>query len=344
MSMRFGIFDHLEQRDVSLTQLYKERLDYLEFADAAGFWGYHKAEHHFVPLDAAPSGNVFLAAVSQRTRYIRFGPLVYLLPFYHPIRLIEEICQLDHLSEGRLEFGIGRGISPPEHEMWGIAPDEARARSEEVLEILIKGLTHETLTHHGQFYDFDAVPMLMQPVQQPHPPIWYPGNVEFAARHHLNAMGKGDATMVAESLQRFSEIAAEPRTDNRLNARTAPPTVGVTRHIYLADSDAEAQARARQAYVAMHLNLTTLFRQLKVTPPLDPTFGGDFDRASAAQAVLAGSPATVRAHAAEFEATSGCEYYVGAFAFGDLTHAEYMRSIELFADEVMPHFRDAAAA
>lgn len=344
MALRFGIFDHLEQRDVPLTQLYKERLEYLEFADAAGFWCYHKAEHHFIGLDAAPSGNVFLAAVSQRTRRLRFGPLVYLLPFYHPIRLIEEICVLDHLSDGRLEFGIGRGISPPEHEMWGIASDEARARSEEVLEILIKGLTGNTLTHHGRFFDYEAVPMKLQPLQTPHPPIWYPGNVEFAAKHRLNAMAKGDAAVVAQSLQRYREITREPRTDTRLNANTAAPTVGVTRHIYVAETDEAAQARARQAYWVMHRTLTSLFRERNIEVPFDPTFGGDFDRASAVETVIAGSPATIRAHVEEFEADSGCDYYVGAFAFGDLNHAEYMRSIKLFANEVMPHFQNAAAA
>lgn len=103
--MRFGIFDHMERRDEPPGVQLENRLQMLEFADAAGYWCYHKAEHHFTVLDIAPSSNVFLAAASQRTSNIRFGPMVYLLPFYDPLRLVEEICVLDHLSGGRLEIG-----------------------------------------------------------------------------------------------------------------------------------------------------------------------------------------------------------------------------------------------
>ena len=98
--MRFGIFDHMERRAGTVGELYEERLTLLERAEALGFWGYHKAEHHFINLDAAPSSNVFLDAASQRTDRIRFGPLVYLLPFYHPLRRAEEICARDQLCGG----------------------------------------------------------------------------------------------------------------------------------------------------------------------------------------------------------------------------------------------------
>ena len=137
--MRFGIFDHMEFRSGSLAELYEERLRMLEFADEAGFWCYHKAAHHFIPLDAAPSGTVFLAAASQRTKRIRLGSLVLLLPFYEPLRLIEEVCMLDHLSNGRLEIGIGKGISPAEHSLWGEDPETARDRFEEAFAILRTG-------------------------------------------------------------------------------------------------------------------------------------------------------------------------------------------------------------
>ena len=127
--MQFGIFDHMEQRGGELGVLYEQRLQMLEYADAAGFARYHKAEHHFTTLDAAPSAMVFLAAASQRTKRIRLGSLVSLLPFYHPVRFIEEVCALDHLSGGRLDVGIGKGISPIEHRLWGNPDEEAVART-----------------------------------------------------------------------------------------------------------------------------------------------------------------------------------------------------------------------
>ena len=113
MGLQFGIFDHIEPvPGQPLAQIYRERLRLLERYDIAGFYAYHLAEHHTPAVHSlAPSQNVFLAAASQRTRRLRLAPCVYVLPLHHPLRLIEETCMLDHLSEGRLEIGVGRGAS-----------------------------------------------------------------------------------------------------------------------------------------------------------------------------------------------------------------------------------------
>jgi alkanesulfonate monooxygenase SsuD/methylene tetrahydromethanopterin reductase-like flavin-dependent oxidoreductase (luciferase family) len=107
MGLQFGIFDHIEPvPGLSLHQIYRERLLQLEQYDAAGFYAYHLAEHHTPAVHSlAPSQNVFLAAASQCTQRLRLAPCVYVLPLHHPLRLIEEVCMLDHLSDGRLELG-----------------------------------------------------------------------------------------------------------------------------------------------------------------------------------------------------------------------------------------------
>src|SRR6201987_2583712 len=117
--MKIGVFDHFDADGGSLAALYEWRLKLVEAYDRTGIDIYHLAEHHATPLGMAPSPSVFLSAVAQRTKHLRFGPLVYLLPFYHPIRLAEEIAMLDHLSHGRLELGIGRGQSPIELSLYG---------------------------------------------------------------------------------------------------------------------------------------------------------------------------------------------------------------------------------
>ncbi len=124
--MEFGVFDHLDRGDLPLKEYYEERLKVIEAYDRGGFYAYHVAEHHSTPLGMAPSPSVFLAAVAQRTRRLRFGPMVYALPFYHPIRLIEEICMLDQISGGRLELGFGRGASPLELELYGQNPTDSQ--------------------------------------------------------------------------------------------------------------------------------------------------------------------------------------------------------------------------
>src|ERR1700739_40710 len=161
--MRFGIFDHLDDGGVPLGQLFAERLRLSELDDRAGFYGYHLAEHHATPLGYAPSPAVFLSAVAQRTRQLRFGPMVYLLPLYHPLKLLEEICMLDQISGGRFLLGVGRGISPIELRFYGIDPDKAPDMYAESLEILLRGMRNETLTFEGKFYQFRDVPMEMTP-------------------------------------------------------------------------------------------------------------------------------------------------------------------------------------
>src|ERR671934_1349095 len=126
--MQFGVFDHLDRNDLALGDYYEARLRIIEAYDRLGFYGYHVAEHHSTPLGMAPSPSVFLSAVAQRTRRLRFGPLVYTLPLYHPMRVYEEICMLDHMSGGRLELGVGRGAVPHEIEHYSIAPSEGQAR------------------------------------------------------------------------------------------------------------------------------------------------------------------------------------------------------------------------
>src|SRR6201991_3433708 len=123
--MHFGVFDHLDRNDLSLAEFYEARLKIIESYDRFGFYAFHVAEHHSTPLGLAPSPSVFLSAVAQRTRRLRFGPMVYALPLYHPIRMIEEICMLDQMSGGRLEMGFGRGASPIEQRYFDVDPAQA---------------------------------------------------------------------------------------------------------------------------------------------------------------------------------------------------------------------------
>src|SRR5580704_3058987 len=190
--MEFGVFDHLDRTGQALPDFYEDRLKIAQAYDAAGFYAYHIAEHHSTPLGMAPSPNIFLAAVAQRTRRLRFGPLIYALPLHHPLRLIEEICMLDQLSGGRLDIGFGRGASPIEIEIYGVDPAQAQDIYNEGVELVLRGLTHTTLDFHGKHFDFTGVPMTLAPLQKPHPPLWYgvhaPESAERAAKRNLNVV------------------------------------------------------------------------------------------------------------------------------------------------------------
>src|SRR4029078_4281097 len=159
--MEFGIFDHVDRSPLPLADYYEERLAILELFDRAGFHSYHVAEHHATPLGMAPSPSVFLASVAQRTRRLRFGAMIYALPLYHPLRMIEEICMLDQMSGGRLDVGFGRGASPIELEMFGNNPAEAPDIYDESLAIIVQGLRERAVSFKGRHFNFDNVPMEM---------------------------------------------------------------------------------------------------------------------------------------------------------------------------------------
>lgn len=338
--MEFGLFDHLDRNDQPDADLYADRLTIVEAADAAGFRGYHQAEHHMTPLGLAPSPSVFLSAAAQRTSRIRLGPLVYLLPLYHPLRLIEEICMLDQLSGGRLELGVGAGVSPYEVGYYGVG-DDKHALYRETLAILIKGLTSERLDHRGGRYRFGDVPMILKPVQQPMPPLWAGVGSEegmvFAARHGMNAIGLGPSGRIRD-LVTFYRGAWEEHADDPMRAHSPveAPRIGALRQIHIAESDAQAWAEAAPAYERWYGNLNWLWQEHGAR--VSTNLAGDLKTGVDNGAVIVGAPDTVRA-AIEAEAgATGYNYVVLQFAFGTLTLDRVLRSVDLFAKEVMPAF------
>src|SRR5947207_14250849 len=229
----FGVFDWIDRGTGPVNRLYEDRLRLLEAADDAGFFCYHLAEHHATPLGMAPSPALFLTAATQRTRRIRLGPLVYLLPLYDPLRLIEEVSMLDQLSGGRLELGIGRGVSPYELRNFGVDPADSRAIFDEALSVLLAGLTQPRLNFEGAHYSYKNVPIELHPLQQPYPPLWYPTHtptsVEFAGRNGFNFVGLGPAAAVREHTDAYWQAYNAPRhAPGRLNGHVATPRMRVS--------------------------------------------------------------------------------------------------------------------
>ena len=338
--MQFGVFDHLDRNDLPLAEYYEARLKIIESYDRFGFYAYHVAEHHSTPIGLAPSPSVFLSAVAQRTQRLRFGPMVYALPLYHPIRMIEEICMLDQMSHGRLEMGFGRGSVGIELAYYGEDPKLAQEVYAEALELVLKGLTEPALTFHGKFFNFDNVPMELTPLQKPYPPVWYglhaPESAKRAAHKGLRVISLDSVPATRASFDAFRASWREAWDDTPL------PLMGLGRFIVVADTDAEALALARRAYPRWHRRASptctggTIITAMHPRPP-------DFDGIAEVGQGVAGSPRTVAAFLREQLAATGSNYCVGQFAFGDLSLAETQRSIALFARDVMPELQTRRA-
>jgi alkanesulfonate monooxygenase SsuD/methylene tetrahydromethanopterin reductase-like flavin-dependent oxidoreductase (luciferase family) len=341
--MKFGVFDHIDEGGLAVGRQFEERLALIESYERAGFHAYHLAEHHGTPLGHAPSPSVLLAAATQRTTTLRLGPLVYCLPLYHPLRLIEEVCMLDHLSGGRFQLGVGAGVSPVEVGFFGVDWESRRERFAECFDILLAGLGSDELTHHGPHYDFDAVPMTLSPLQRPHPPLWFgigrPERAAWAAEHEVNIVALLPAPMVrpiTDAYRRRWAALGHP-TDEL-------PFMGVSRLVVVAETENEAMHVARRAYRPWFHNLNLLWRKYDVPSPLDGVLPEDFADWHAAGAGFAGTPEQARDYIARQVDEAGINYFCADLAFGDITFEEASRTVELFAHEVIPAFDPVAAA
>lgn len=341
----FGLFDWIDRGQRPTEQLYRERLALVQAADAAGFHCYHLAEHHGTPLGMAPSPSVFLAAVAATTRRIRFGPLVYLLPLYDPLRLAEEVCMLDQLSGGRFELGVGRGVSPYELGCFGVDASETKAIFEEQLTILLEALTHERLTYEGTRHRYRDVPMEVRPHQKPYPPLWYPTfnpeTIKSVAREGYHFVGLGPATALKQQYDLYrAEWNAHRDTPGRRNGHVAEPKLGALRQVCIADGDDEAMEIARTAYVDWNRSILKLWHAHD-DHTWDRTFA--WEGGIHGETLWIGSPKKVRDQIAEHFETSGGNYAIASFAWGTLTVEQSMRSLQLFAEHVMPAFGPGAA-
>jgi alkanesulfonate monooxygenase SsuD/methylene tetrahydromethanopterin reductase-like flavin-dependent oxidoreductase (luciferase family) len=346
--MEFGIFDYIDLRAEPLSRTYDERMVLLQAAEDAGFYGYHVTEHHATPLSATPSPAVFLAAAARETKRIRLGALLFLLPLYHPLRLLEELLMLDNLSKGRLDIGVGRGISPFEFAAFGENIEESEPAYGETLEIVRKGLAHKRLSHDGKRYRFDNVPLTMDWVQKPHPPLWYglrsgPDGSLLPARLGMNVVTLGNEERTAFAIARFREVWPRHAAERaQAGSAIAEPLIGMVRGLFIADTDAEAERLARPAYRKWFDNLMWLWRENDAFPTIP--LSQDYDESISDGSLVVGGPDTVRRTLLAQSQRCGQNYLVLKLAFGSLSHAQEMRSLELFRREVMPALREASAA
>jgi alkanesulfonate monooxygenase SsuD/methylene tetrahydromethanopterin reductase-like flavin-dependent oxidoreductase (luciferase family) len=336
--MKFGAFDHLDRGIVTTSEQYEERLQLVEAYEESGwFHAFHMTEHHGTPLGMAPCPSIFLAAVAQRTTTLRLGTLVYTLAAYHPYRFFEEICMIDQMSCGRLELGIGRGVSPIELSFLNVDIKDADEMYAESLEVLLQLFKGGTLTFHGKHYDFDDVPIVMETFQKPRPPLWYgigtPDRTVWAAKHRVNLMTNhkaADARLIHDRYQdEWAKAGHDPHDF---------PFFGTVKHMVIADTDEEALALARPAY-AMYTNHTTLLWKQRNIPRLR-AWVDDFDEARAGGLIFAGSPKTVRDELAKFIDESGINYLACRVAFGDLTFEQSLHSLDLLTKHVLPDLAD----
>lgn len=170
--MKFGIFMEEMRRGLSQAAAFHEAFRLVDAAEAWGLDGVWLGEMHFNPARSVLSAPLAVAsAIAARTRRLRVGTAVQLLPLNHPLRIAQEVATVDHISEGRFDFGIGRSGSPRAYDVYGIPYAESQARFREALEIIRGAWKGEPFSYQGEFYRFEHATVAPRPYQLPHPPI-----------------------------------------------------------------------------------------------------------------------------------------------------------------------------
>ncbi|MGH7088994.1 MAG: LLM class flavin-dependent oxidoreductase, partial [Stellaceae bacterium] len=330
------------RKEMPLSEFYEARIALIEAAERLGIDSYHLAEHHWNPVGMAPLPGLFLAAAAKRTKRIRLGPLAYVLTFHNPMILAEEVAMLDQLSGGRLDLGVGRGISPWELSMFGITPSQSRDIFREAMDVMLQYFTSDTVTHRGARWYFNDVPVELKPLQQPFPPLWY-GASTGATRDYIAGLGSAmnagwaPAARVRQAGDAYRE--AWERTKNAPFRRdgAAAAIIGSVRMVVIAPTDAEAEALAKPAYERWYQSLETLARRFGFAALFVP---GDYEIARRRiGSIIAGAPASVRQELVRHIEETGINYPLLQLAFGNLTPADERRTLDLFASEVLPTIR-----
>jgi len=350
-SMRFGTFSYNQARPtVPEVQAFAELMEQIELTDQLGFDEAWFAEHHHSDYGLLSSPNLVIAALARRTQKLRFGNLVNVLPLHDPIRFAEECAILDILTEGRLNVGLGRGV-PRDDIKHGLDVDSAKERFTAGVEALMLAWTEDTFSHDGPTWKYQDISCRPRPIQKPYPPIYYgasgPESARDVARRGWN---------VASSRQPITNVAETFRAYREERAAMGLPGGGdavVAREIYIAPTDEEAWADAVPQIIRFwQLARDNIWSDQPLSPSDFPEltkrfayFNGGLtvDKLADWGISLVGSPETVIRRARAIMETAQPDSLVGLFAFGDLPHDKVMRSIKLFASEVMPALTEAAA-
>ena len=345
MALEFGIFDSFDLADTSVAELLDGRLRFAQEAERLGFAHYHVTEHHGTPLSVCPSPNLFVAALSRLTSTMRLGTLVNVLPAYEPFRLAEEIATLDQLTHGRLDFGVGAGISPLELGILGVPGEAAREIYQETLTAVTTALRTGRMTHQGTLLrDYDAA-LSVRPVQSPYPELWYASGsaatAEWAASNGINFVTRWEGGRVVEVGNTFWTAWDKHRDDDgRLNPISGEPRFGISGPVVVAGSRAEAQDLFHRANALHEQRILHLWHEHD-DHRLDGVFGAE--RVLADGNAIVGTADSVRDEIVAKVEESGVNYLEMKIIFGDLGVDAAIATARTVAEHIAPAAREAAA-
>ncbi len=327
-----SIMDHHPNLGRSVPAFYKEVLAQIEAAEALGFHSVWFAEHHFSNYGSCPAPPVLLAAAAQRTRQIRLGVAVSVLPFHNPVEIAEQYAMVDVLSDGQLDLGVGRGYLAHEYAGFRVSREESAGRFAEALTILERAWSGDTFTFDGHYFRYGPLALNVLPVQKPRPPMWIAG---LSPETYETAPRRGYPIMGVPYLLPHID-ALEPLLQKFLGATYAAgldPTVlepALAFHVHVGETDTQA-ARDSQEYIQRYVD-TRAVGNTKAFAELQEK-----------ELIIVGGPDRCIRLIKRLEQWE-VRRFLAIMNYRGLPHGLVMRSMERLAREVMPAFATSHAS
>jgi len=330
--MRFGVLSVVDHypKEIPRTvgQFYDELLDSAQLAEELGFESFWIAEHHFSEYGALPSPAVWMAAAAGRTRKIRLGVGVSVLPFHNPLDIAEQYAMVDVISGGRLEFGIGSGYLKHEYGGFSVPLEEKHARFDESLEIIQRAWTGERFSYDGRFTKVTDTALQLTPIQKPYPPTYMAVLRDEAARE-IGARGYPLLTVPYAQADGMGSLAKLTQSYREAHAAAGhdpkQAVVGCALHGYVTNDPADLDRHAKPSlarYIRTRSYATTRA----------------YDLLQEKELVTIGAPSRVISVIRHLE-EAGFDMLLSIMDFGGMEHRAVRNSMETFAREVMPEFK-----
>lgn len=344
--MKYSVFMNVQtpRTGKPIKSFYDDRLEQAEAVERLGYEAVFLAEHAFVD-HGKPSPAVILSNIAARTRRIRLGMAVSVLPWHNPIEVAQDYATVDVLSGGRLDFGVGRGLFKCEFDGYGVPWEEAQERFDESLDIILKAWTGRPFSYDGKFFKFPEIEVSPRPLQQPHPPLWQPclspGSMEKALR-------RGIIPILGASLSPLPDIKKKFDQFNGIITDLGQTDVLRVGHPYVYVGDTVKQAR-EEARVAVQWYLEDFAKMFTLRPgetwPDQYKFyepwakyikSLDADHVLENDLMWVGDVDFVAQRMRWLRDECKVNYALMNMGFGGLDHTLVMKSMERFVKKVMP--------
>ncbi|MDH3327100.1 MAG: LLM class flavin-dependent oxidoreductase [Gammaproteobacteria bacterium] len=360
--MHFDLFYELsvpEQLGCSEQQIFSQALNEISLADTLSFQTAWLVEHHYMKgYSHSSAPELFLAALSQRTKNIRLGHAIVPLPYNHPVRVAERAATLDILSNGRLEFGFGRGFSPKEYDSFGVAMSDSRTITSESFEIIKQSFSGKPINYDGEHYKLSDIELFPKVLQTPHPPLWTaavsPSSYEMAAKLGIGAMVGPFKPwfMVKEDIKLYRKSWTKYHNDTTNNA-SLNPKVAMTVGILCLEDEKRAHDIGKPAFEWFYRNLlqqtSPVLKNLHESYEYYKSIGkfqGLLSKTVNLKVletfglVIVGNPEHCVTKLKKLEAAS-VDHVLLAIGAGAIDTNIVKESMQLINDQVIPHFRSS---